>query len=259
MIDRELGPSPPLAPSTMTLRGTSAAVSTATTPGSARGRRGVDGGDPRATACSAATTLPCSMPGQRASRRRSAARPRPCPRSRGAPGAARRPGAPSLARPRATATVMAADPPPRPPRRTPRPRRGSWCSRCSGTGCRPAPCGSPPGSAAGRARSRPSAVSSMPGVQKPHWAAAVAQEALLQRVRASPPGDQAAHGGDRAAVGLHREHQAGVDRLAVEQHRAGPAHPLAAAVLDLGWPSIVAEHVEQAVVRAHPGLALARR
>src|SRR4030095_7141440 len=47
----------------------------------------------------------------------------------------------------------------------------------------------------------------------------LAQEARVQRVELAGRG-QAANGQQRVAVGLHREQQAGTDRLAVEQDRA---------------------------------------
>src|SRR6266536_1334127 len=53
---------------------------------------------------------------------------------------------------------------------------------------------------------------------------------------------------------LHRQQQARADGLAVQQHRAGPAHALAAPVADLVMAERVPEHVEQRLVREHPGV-----
>src|SRR6266540_1788395 len=84
---------------------------------------------------------------------------------------------------------------------------------------------------------------------------AVAQETRLQGVQVLPF-SQPTDSRERAAVDLHGEQQAGADRLAVQQHRAGPADPLAAAVANLAVAKVVPEHVEQAVVGEHPGLPL---
>src|SRR6266511_3643025 len=51
---------------------------------------------------------------------------------------------------------------------------------------------------------------------------------------------------------IHRQQQARADGLAVQQHRAGPAHALAAPVADLVMAERVPEHVEQRLVREHP-------
>src|SRR5256885_1121795 len=61
---------------------------------------------------------------------------------------------------------------------------------------------------------------------------AVLQERTLDRMEVAVPG-QPGQRGDGSAVGLDGEHGARVDRLPVQQHRARPAHALAAAVLDL--------------------------
>src|SRR5262249_51757980 len=53
-------------------------------------------------------------------------------------------------------------------------------------------------------------------------------------------------------VGLHAEHQAGPDRLAVEQDRARAAHALLAPDVGPGVAKVVAEHVDQGSARLHP-------
>ena len=53
--------------------------------------------------------------------------------------------------------------------------------------------------------------------------AVVLAERLLDDAHRAVVGDEALGGGHRAAVGLDGEHRAGLDRLAVEQHRAGTA------------------------------------
>src|SRR6202043_3110061 len=62
-------------------------------------------------------------------------------------------------------------------------------------------------------------------------------------------------GRDRVTLGLHREGEAGADRLAVEQDGAGPAAPFAASVPDLTEAEAVTQHVEQQVAGRHPGVA----
>ena len=59
------------------------------------------------------------------------------------------------------------------------------------------------------------------------------------------------------AVGLHREHQAGADRRAIEQDRAGAAHAVLAADMGAGEQQFVAQEIAQ----QHPGFdaALIRR
>ena len=50
---------------------------------------------------------------------------------------------------------------------------------------------------------------------------------------------------DLAAVGLHREHQAGAHRRAVDDHGAGAAHAVLAADMGAGQPQIVAQAIRQ--------------
>src|SRR5439155_1467571 len=85
-------------------------------------------------------------------------------------------------------------------------------------------------------------------------------EAALQRVRLAESRLQrvelvraarreALDGRQLSAVRLHREHQAGAHRLAVEQHGAGAAHAVLAADVGAGEPQVLAEEVAQAEPR----------
>ena len=107
----------------------------------------------------------------------------------------------------------------------------------------------------GRAhRSRSSsqrAVRTMPGVQKPHCAAPCARKASCSGCRPPSSATRPFERRDRGAGGLHREHEARVDRLAVEQDAAGAADALAAAVLDVGGAGIRAQHLGQRLVHRH--------
>jgi hypothetical protein len=71
---------------------------------------------------------------------------------------------------------------------------------------------------------------------------AVPDEALLQRVLKSLDGLHF------TPVGLHAQHQARIDRLAVDNHGARAAVADVAAFLRAGEPGLVAQHVEQAAV-----------
>ena len=75
-------------------------------------------------------------------------------------------------------------------------------------------------------------------------------EGVLQRMQLVAV-RQAFDGADRAALGLHREHQAGAHRLAVDQHRAGAADAVLAADMRAGQAAIVADRVDQRAARLH--------
>ncbi len=138
-------------------------------------------------------------------------------------------------------------------RRAP-PRRGSSCTRCSGRGSRPGRPGSPSRSGRGVASSRARAVSRIPGVQYPHCAAPSSAKACWSGWSRLPSGE-ALHGQDRRVLALDREGQAGEDRLAVDQHGAGPALPQLAAVLGPGEPEVLAQHLEERPVHRDGDLA----
>src|SRR5215211_1953706 len=244
-------PSPPVARSTTWFQGTSAAVSTATTPGSARAAE-VSMAAILADATSARTTLPWSMPGSCQSAAYSSDPSTLstkswcaglCPTTRNA---AWRAGA--------SVSGMAAGPL--------RGLRGVFLDRVQDLAVAGAAAQVADQLPADPLAARPRvALEERPGGEQHAGRAEaalrrpVAQEARLQRVELAARG-QAANGQQRVAVGLHREQQAAADRLAVEQDRAGPAHPLAAAVADLVVAEDVPEHVEEAVVREHPCLPL---
>src|SRR5215207_195759 len=244
-------PSPPVARSTTWFHGTSAAVSTATTPGSARAADTFMAAI-LADGMSARTTLPWSMPGSCQSAAYSSD---PSTLSTKSWCAGLCPTTRSVAwRAGASVSGMAAGPL--------RGLCGVFLDRVQDLAVAGAAAQVADQLAADPLAARPRvALQERPGGEQHAGRAeaalrgAVAQEARLQGVEIATRG-QAAHGHERAAVGLHREQQAAADRLAVEQHRAGPAHPLAAAVADLVVAEVVPEHVEEAVVREHPGLPL---
>ena len=60
---------------------------------------------------------------------------------------------------------------------------------------------------------------------------------------------QALDGADGFAGGLHRKHQAGAHRLAVDDHRAGAADAVFAADMGSGLPAFLADRVRQGASR----------
>ena len=70
----------------------------------------------------------------------------------------------------------------------------------------------------------------MPGRAEPALDAAVLEEGGLERAQLEP-GRETLDGGHLAALGLQREVRAAVHRLAVEQHHAGAALRVVAALL----------------------------
>ena len=101
---------------------------------------------------------------------------------------------------------------------------------CSAVGC-------------GVALSSAFALISWPDVQKPHCGASCSTNACCSG--SSVPFEQPFDRLDRPAVGPHRELAARVDRLAVEQHRAGAALAAVAADLRAGQPGVIAQHLGQ--------------
>ena len=79
-------------------------------------------------------------------------------------------------------------------------------------------------------------------------------ERLLQRVQFAGTGGQALHRGQGGPVGLHGQHEAGPDRLAVQQHGARPADALLAAQVSAGEPEVVAERIGQRAPGLHVDL-----
>ncbi len=103
-------------------------------------------------------------------------------------------------------------------------------------------------SAVGSSSSRVAARTTIPEMQKPHWAACRSRIALLHGVGRAV-GGESLDGGDRAALGLpHRGLARGHDG-AVEDHVAGTAQPLAAAEAGADQSEVVAQHRQQRGVR----------
>ena len=134
------------------------------------------------------------------------------------------------------------------PRRRPRWLRRSCRSRCTGTGCRQWRGGCPRPSASGSGRGVP-----LPTARCP----ACRSRTACRRDRREPVGSDAAFrpttgprwDDDVPARSLQRQYQAGVDRRAVHQHRAGPAVAVAAPFLGAGQVQPVAQQLEQGVAR----------
>ena len=79
--------------------------------------------------------------------------------------------------------------------------------------------------------------------------ASFSTKACLQRAQLLRRAE-ALDGRDLVALGVGGEHQAGLDRLAVEEHRAGAAGAAVADLLGAGEVEVVAQRVEQ----RHPRL-----
>ncbi len=73
-------------------------------------------------------------------------------------------------------------------------------------------------------------------------------EGLLQRMQVIH-GPQSLDGENLVAIGLHGEHQAGADRLSVEQDGARAAHAVLAADVRAGQTQLVAQEVAQQQAR----------
>ena len=74
--------------------------------------------------------------------------------------------------------------------------------------------------------------------------AVVFHERPLQRMKLVAV-RQSFDGADFLPSRLHREHQAGANRLAFDEHRAGAADAVLAADMGAGLPAIVAHHIGQ--------------
>ena len=98
----------------------------------------------------------------------------------------------------------------------------------------------------------------MPGVQKPHCVPPCSTSACCSGCSCAA-GGQPLDGDDVAARRLQRQHQAGVDRRAVHQHRAGAAVAVAAALLGAGQAEPVAQQLEQRVARVGEHACAPRR
>src|ERR1700722_3769008 len=78
--------------------------------------------------------------------------------------------------------------------------------------------------------------------------AVMLHERALQGVKLVA-GRQAFEGADLLAFRLHREHQAGTHRRAIDEHRAGAAHAVLATDMRPGLPAILANSVDQRAAR----------
>src|SRR5262249_8448902 len=87
--------------------------------------------------------------------------------------------------------------------------------------------------------------------------AALFDEGALQRVAAAEPFDRR----HACAVDVREWHQAGVDRRAVDEHRARAALPFSAPFLRAGEPAVLAQDVEQPLqgVRVEPPTGAVQR
>ncbi len=92
--------------------------------------------------------------------------------------------------------------------------------------------------------SRPTALMICPDVQYPHWNPSCAMKAACSgcsSVALRQPLDR----GDRRALGHHGEREAGVHAPAVDEHGAGAALPLIAALLGADQAQALAQGIEQ--------------
>ncbi len=93
----------------------------------------------------------------------------------------------------------------------------------------------------------------MPGVQYPHCRPWVSQNASWITLSSPGADADALDGGDLVAVGLHRQHQAGSNRLAIEQHGAGAADAMLATGMGAVEQEILAQRIEQRLARLDVG------
>ena len=133
-------------------------------------------------------------------------------------------------------------------RRRPAPRARSCRSRCSGTGCRPASSAPRSRSGSGFFSSSALAATRKPGVQMPHCSAACSRNFCCSGCSASPLAMPSMVSID-LPLRLARPAQAGADQPAVERDAARAAVAGGAAFLGAGQAQLVAQHVEQRVLR----------
>jgi hypothetical protein len=74
------------------------------------------------------------------------------------------------------------------------------------------------------------------------------QEFSLQRMQLVPA-RHTLDSLDRAAIGLHRKHQAGADQAAIDRHAAGATVAGAASLLAACQKELVAQHIQQCKLR----------
>src|SRR2546422_1357432 len=82
----------------------------------------------------------------------------------------------------------------------------------------------------------------------------LAERGLKGMQRVARAVSEALHGLDLVAVRLDGEHEAGADRLAVQQHGAGAAHPVLASNVRSGEAQLVAQEVGEEQPRLHRAL-----
>src|SRR5438445_177032 len=82
----------------------------------------------------------------------------------------------------------------------------------------------------------------------------LAERGLKRMQRVARAVSEALHGLDLVAVRLDGEHEAGADRLAVQQHGAGAAHPVLASNVRSGEAQLVAQEVGEEQPRLHRAL-----
>src|SRR5437870_5138276 len=82
----------------------------------------------------------------------------------------------------------------------------------------------------------------------------LAERGLKRMQRVARAVSEALHGLDLVAVRLDGEHEAGADRLAVQQHGAGAAHPVLASNVRSGEAQVVAQEVGEEQPRLHRAL-----
>ncbi len=90
-------------------------------------------------------------------------------------------------------------------------------------------------------------------MQYPHCRPWVSQKASWITLSSPGAGASAFDGRDLVSVRLHREHQAGAHRLAVDQHGAGAADAVLAAGMGAVQKKILAQRVEQRLARLDIG------
>ena len=140
----------------------------------------------------------------------------------------------------------------------PRWRRRSPGIRCSGSSCRRCAPGSLPAKLscpAGRGPARPSACPAC----RSRTAARSSRETPSAAARAPSNRESPSMVSTRAAVGLHRQHQAAAHDLAVHAHGAGAAHAVLAADVRAGQAQLLAQEIHQVLARAARGGSPARR
>ena len=130
-----------------------------------------------------------------------------------------------------------------PLRRIERGQRRCPDSRCSGRDCRRSRSAPPARSGRDCRAGIPVSVVSIPGVQKPHCRPWLSRNASCSGCSLSADGAMPSTVRMLVAVRLHRQHQAGARRAAVEQDGAGAADAVLAAEMGAGQAELVAQEI----------------